>query len=121
MKRHVQSYAEVEARLTQDYEQATDLGQPFNSLEALVPLTRSARTMHLALQTAREAVKDDTTLIELCDQAYQMERNFDLLIEDVRNAIQYRTAGETEEQASLASAELQASHRLNALAALLLP
>jgi hypothetical protein len=121
LKRHVQSYAEIEARLTQEYEGATDLGQLFNLLEALVPLTRSARNMHLALQAAREAVKGDTTLIELRDQAYEVERSFDLLIEDVRNAIQYRTAREAEEQASLARAALQASHRLNVLAALFFP
>jgi Mg2+ and Co2+ transporter CorA len=77
--------------------------------------------MHLALQTAREAIKGDTFLIELRDNAYEVERNLDLLYEDVRNAIQHRTARKAEEQARLSEQALHASHRLNILAALFFP
>lgn len=121
LKRHVQSYAELEARLTKEYEQAAELGQLFDLLEALAPLTRAARNMHQALQTAREAVKGDATLIELRDLAYEVERNLELLLEDARNAIQHRTARKAEEQAHLSEAALHASHRLNILAALFFP
>lgn len=121
LKRHLQSYAELEAKFTADYEHATDINTLFDLLEALIPLGRAARNMHGALQTAREAVKGDTFLIEMRDLAYELERNFDLLIEDVRNEIQHRTARKAEEQARLSEQALHASHRLNILAALFLP
>ena len=55
------------------------------------------------------------------DQAYEVERNLDLLYEDVRNAIQHRAARKAEEQARLTEEALHASHRLNILAALFFP
>lgn len=121
LKRHVQSYADLEAKLTAAYEQAADIGALFDLMETLVPLNRTARNMHLALQTAREASKGDPFLIELRDLAYEVERNLDLLLEDTRNEIQQRTARKAEEQARLSEAALNASHRLNILAALFFP
>ena len=121
LKRHVQSFAEIEAKLSADYEKAADINMLFDLLETLTPLVRAARNMHQALQTAREAVKGDTFLIEMRDLAYEVERNFELLCEDVRNAIQHRTARKAEEQARLSEQALHASHRLNILAALFFP
>jgi hypothetical protein len=121
LKRHVQSYAELEAKLTHDYEAASNIASLFDLVEALTPLTRAARNMHQALQTAREAFKADGFLIEMRDLAYEVDRNFELLLEDANHAIQYRTAREAEEQARLGREALRASHRLNTLAALFFP
>jgi hypothetical protein len=121
LKRHIQSYADIEAKLAADYEQASDINGLFDLLEVLAPLTRSARNMHAALQTAREAIKADTFLIEMRDLAYEVERNLELLHEDVRNAIHHRAARKAEEQARLTEQTLHASHRLNILAALFFP
>ena len=77
--------------------------------------------MHAALQTARESIKQDAFIIEVRDLAYEVERNMDLLLEDVRNAIQQGTAREAEAQAQASKEALAASHRLNILAALFLP
>ena len=121
LKRHVQSYAELEQELSHKYEGAQDITALFDLVEALVPLVRAARNMHQALQAAREAVKHDGFILEMRDLASDVERNFDLLLEDTRNAIQHRNAREAEEQAKLSRAALQASHRLNILAALFLP
>jgi hypothetical protein len=121
LKRHVQGYAELAAKLEQDYESACDIGQLFDIVEALTPLTRAARNMHLALQTAREANKNEPFLVEMRDLAYESDRNFELLLEDVRNCIQYRTAREAEQQAQLSKEAVSASHRLNVLAAMFFP
>lgn len=121
IKRHVLSYAEIEQKLSSTYERATDMSALFDLVEALTPLVRAARNMHAALQTAREAIRNDAFLIELRDLAYDVERNFDLLLEDVRIEIQQRTARKAEEQSQLSAAALQASHRLNILAALFFP
>lgn len=121
VKRHVLAYAEVEAKLTADFEQATTLDQLFDLLAALTPLVRASRNQHAALQAAREAVKAETALIELRDLAYEVERNLEVLLEDTRNAVGYRSAREAEEQARVSRAALHASHRLNTLAAWFLP
>ena len=111
----------MEHELTQAYETASSLDAFFDLVEALVPLVRAARNMHVALQAAREAVKGDGFILEMRDLAYEVERNLDLLLEDARNAIKHRTAREAEEQARLSRAALQASHRLNIMAALFFP
>jgi hypothetical protein len=121
VKRHVQAYAELETKLDEEGEKAGDLRALFDLLDKLAPLARAARNQHAALQAAREAVKGDAFLIELRDQAYEVERNLDLLVEDVRNDIGYRTAREAEAQARVSQAALRASHRLNLLAALFFP
>ena len=121
LKRHVQSYAEIEGKLTQDYEQATSVNALFDLMEALTPLVRAARNQHQALQAARDAIKNDVFLIEMRDLAYDVERNLELLLEDTRNAVQHRMAREAEKQAKLSQQALQASHRLNILAALFFP
>jgi hypothetical protein len=121
LKRLLQTYTELEQKLAQDYEQAVDTKALFDLLEALTPLARSARNVHHALQAAREALKADPFILEMRDQAYGLERNFELLLEDTRNAIQYRTARKAEEQARLSEQALHASHRLNVLAALFFP
>jgi hypothetical protein len=121
IKRHVQTYSDLEAKLTADYERELDLNELFDLVETLTPLVRSVRNMHQALQTAREGIKQDPFLIELRDLSYEPMRNLELLSEDVRNAIQHRTAREAEAQACLTRQTLQASHRLNILAALFFP
>lgn len=121
LRRHLQSYAELETRLSAAYQAATTTEQLFDLQEQLTPLARAGRNMHDALQTARDGIQGDTYLIEMRDQAYDIDRNLGLLLEDVRNAIQYKTAREAEEQAKLGREALRASHRLNMLAALFFP
>lgn len=121
LKRHVQSYVDIEGKLTQDYETAAHSGILFDLQEALTPLVRASRGMHNALQAAREAIKQDLFIIEVRDLAYEVERNLELLLEDVRNAIQQSAAREAEAQARASKEALAASHRLNILAALFLP
>jgi hypothetical protein len=121
LKRHVQSYAEIEAKLAADYETAADIKVFFDLIETLTPLVRSARNMYQALQTAREAIQGDSFLIEMRDLAYEVERNFELLVEDVRNGIHHRLARKAEEQARFSEQALHASHRLNILAAIFFP
>lgn len=121
LKRHIQSFAEMEPTLAAQFESAKDIKELFDLVEALTPLARSARNLHGAVQDAREVIKGDPFIIEMRDLAYDAERNIDLLLEDVRLGIQYRTAREEEKQAKAGQEALRASHRLNVLAALFLP
>lgn len=121
LKRHVQLYEEYESKVMREYDEAADSTALFNLLESLTPVVRATRGMHQALQMARETIGNDPFLIEMRDLAYEVDRNLELLIEDVRNAIQYRMAREAEEQGRLSRQALHASHRLNILAALFFP
>ena len=121
LKAHVQLYADLDAKLTKDYDEAMTAGQLFDVVETLTPLTRAARNMHQTLQTARDLAKSDAALIDVRDQADEVDRNLDLLLQDARNAIDYKIARESEEQSKLNKEALHASHRLNTLAALFLP
>jgi hypothetical protein len=121
LKTHVQLYTDLETKLTREYDEAMTAGELFDLVETLTPLSRAARNMHQALQQAREMAKGDTALIDVRDLAYEADRNLDLLLQDVRNAIDYKIARESEEQGKLSREALRASHRLNILAALFLP
>lgn len=118
---HVASYVEMESKLTVEYERNPDILKLFDLVESLTPLTRAASNMHGALQAAREAIKSDKFIIETRDRAYEVDRNLSLLLEDTRNAIQFRMARDAEEQARLTKETVRAGHRLNVLAALFLP
>lgn len=121
LHRHLHAWADLELQLTRRYEAAVRIDVLFDLVEALTPLARAARNMHDALQQARRAVGHDGLLLDLRDEAYAIDRNFDLLLADVRNAIAYRAARDAEEQARLGREALRASHRLNVLAALFFP
>jgi len=121
LRQHVEAYLEVEAQLAHAYEGQADLTALFDLIDKLTPLVRASRNMHDALQTARAEIKNDALLIESRDLAYDVNRNLEVLYEDVRNAIQYRMARDAEEQAQLSRQALQASHRLNIMAALFFP
>lgn len=121
LKKHWADYAALETKLTENYEADPDSATLFGLLETLSPLTRAVRNGHAALQAAREAVGSDPFLIEMRDAASEVERNFDLLLEDVRNAISYRGLREAEENARQGREVARAGHRLNVLAALFLP
>jgi hypothetical protein len=121
LKRFVQSYGEAEVALSERFEAAQTTDALFDILAELTPLVRAARNLYGALQTGREAIGADPALIEARDLAYDAQRNVELLLEDVRNAIHYRTAREAEEQARSGRESARAAHRLNVLAALFLP
>ena len=121
LKRHIGEYAELEAQLTREYENTEDATGLFDIMERATPLARAARNMRQALQDAREAVEGDLQVIELRDFADDVDRNFDLLLQDLRNAVDFKIAKEAESQARLTKETLKANHRLNILAALFFP
>jgi hypothetical protein len=118
---HVQTYADRETALQTTADKAEDTRALYELLAELTPVVRAARNMHATLQAAREAVKEDKLLIDVRDRAYDVERQLELLLEDVRNMIQYRSIREAEQQSLLAAEALRASHRLNVIAAIFLP
>jgi hypothetical protein len=121
IRQHIQQYGELATKYGAEFESVSDLRALFDLVDKLTPLVRASRNMHHALQTARENLPDDPFLIEMRDYSYEVERDFELLLDDVRNAIQFRMVRDTEAQAKFARQAASASHRLTILAALFFP
>lgn len=121
LSKHIQGYNAAEEKFAQDYEQAQKAEDYFRILEDILPLRRATRNLHDTLQAAREAIPEDRELIDLRDWAYEIERNLDLIYENSKNALDYDLARRAEAQNKLGLASVEASNRLNILAAIFYP
>jgi hypothetical protein len=121
LKEHIAHYTSRADELETQYETAHNATQLFRVLECVVPLHRAAKNMQVALQNAREELPDATEIINMRDMAADVERATELLEIDAKNALDYRIARQSEEQASLSYEMTRAGHRLNFLAAIFLP
>jgi hypothetical protein len=121
LARHLTEYADAIERYDQQEDEATSVAQYFAVLGGMSPLVRTVRNMHAALQDAREQVPDDRDLIVLRDRAYELERSAEILLGDVRNALDFAVAQKSEEQAAASHQMAVSSHRLNMLVAFFFP
>ncbi len=121
LKEHVELFAVAEEKLDKQYDRAGDAKDYFRILEAAAPIHRVAKDLHMALQAAREAVKADRDIIELRDEAAEVDRNLELLYVDTKNAIEFQIAQKVEEDARLSGQTARTAHRLNVIAAIFFP
>jgi len=121
LKRLLKNYAELYERLDDAEEAARSAADLLEVLEALSPLNRASTNLANTLQSARDLVKDDAFLIAVRDEAYEVSRNFDLLLSDAQLALDYRTAKSAEEQHAKADEMARAQHKLNLIAAATFP
>jgi len=121
LRAHVEAYDVLQKRLEEEYEDAGRADDYFRILEQVAPLSHAASNLHDVLQSAREAVREDRDIIDLRDWAYQIERGFELLYTDTKNALDYSIAKRAEEEALLSRQAVQTGHRLNILAAIFFP
>ncbi len=121
LNRHLNEYEEVISRLDRLEEQATTSTEYFAILEQLSPVQRAVTNMHKVLQSAREKCPEIRELIDLRDRAYEIQRTAELLLLEVKNALDVLVAKRSEQQ-SISSHQMSiASHRLNILAAFFFP
>jgi hypothetical protein len=121
LRAHVEAYDMLQKELEKEYEAADKADDYFHILEQVAPLSHAAKNLHDVLQAAREAVHEDRDIIDLRDWAYQIERGFELLYTDTKNALDYSIAKRAEEEAKLSHQAVQTGHRLNILAAIFFP
>ena len=121
LRAHVEAYADLQKQLEKAYEDAQEADDYFHILEQAAPLSHATNNLHDVLQTAREAIHEDRDIIDLRDWAYQIERGFELLYTDTKNALDYSIAKRAEEEAKLSHQAVQTGHRLNILAAIFFP
>jgi hypothetical protein len=117
----VQTYTKTIGALDERLTKATTAEEYYRVFTEVVPLCRAAHHLHHVLQQLREAFPDDSRLITLRDDAYDAEREADLLLEEARHAMDYAIARRSEDEARHSLSLATASHRLNVLAALFLP
>jgi hypothetical protein len=73
------------------------------------------------LQDARTEHPEVRELINLRDRAYEIERNAELLLAEVKNSLDVLVAKRAEEQSEASHKMSVASHRLNVLVAFFFP
>jgi len=121
LQKHLDEYHGLLDQLDQQDEAATRAEDYFAVLHAIAPLQRAARNMHQALQQAREMVPENKDLINLRDQAQQIERIAELLYAGAKDSLDFILAQRTEEQAESSYQMAVSAHRLNVLAAFFFP
>ena len=121
LAKHLGEFAEIIDKMDRQEDVAGSVDEYYTILDAMGPIQRSARHMHATLQEARKLLSVDRDLINFRDKAYDIERNAELLYNDVRNALEFAVAKKSEEQAVNAHQMAVQSHRLNLLVAFFFP
>ena len=121
LRKLLAEYDELFERLDRRYDQSKSPSELFELMRALVPLNRATTNLYSAMQAARGYIEGDTFLIAMRDEAYEVSRNFELLAADVKLALDYQIAENTEEQAEQGAQMAVAQHKLNVLAAVTFP
>jgi hypothetical protein len=121
LTRHLGEFSELVEQFGHDEDEAAGISEYYNVLDGMTPVHRAIRNLHAALQEAREQIPGDRDLINARDRAYDLERMADLLLGDVRNALQFTTARKAEEQAVASHQMAVSAHRLNMLVAFFFP
>lgn len=121
LKKLLGRYRELLDQYDDDHDAAASTADLFRILEHAGPLNRATSHLADALQAAREYVKSDAFLIAMRDEAYEVSRGFELLLQDVKLEVDYRMARSAEEHAVNAERMAAAQHKLNVLAAVTFP
>ena len=121
ISKHLAEFEDVIERYDRQEDDATRVDQLFAILEGMSPIHRTVRNLHATLQDARQMIAGDRDLINFRDRAYEIERSAELLVGEVKNALEFAVAKRSEEQTAAAHQMAIQSHRLNMLAAFFFP
>jgi Mg2+ and Co2+ transporter CorA len=121
LKTHLDDFARRIDELEDTFDSATSSRDYFQLLQELVPLDRSLRNAHAALQQAREMMPNERALISARDQAGDLARAAELLQSDAKHGLDFTIARQSEEQARRTYEMAISAHRLNLLAAIFFP
>ena len=119
--KHLQEYDQRLDALEKMEDEAKQAEDHFVILEALSPLHRAIRNMHAVMQDLRKRHPEAREVINMRDEAYDLERMAELLAAGTKNSLDYKIARSAEEQAAASDQMAVASHRLNMLVAFFFP
>jgi Mg2+ and Co2+ transporter CorA len=118
---HLASYRTAIHQLDEDVEAAKTPRQYFEVMRRMHPVQRSTRNMAEVLQAARQALPDESRMINMRDQAVDLERGIELIAADAKAGMEFTMAESANQQALSAMAATQEARRLNRLAAFFFP
>jgi hypothetical protein len=118
---HLERFSERIDQYELQETKATQANDYLQLLEGVAPLARCIRNFLEVMEEARREVREDRSLIDHRDFAYDLSRQAELLYEDTKNAMDVAVVRRAEEQATATHQMTVASHRLNLLAALFFP
>lgn len=119
--KHIDQYDQRLGELEKLEDEAKSAEDQFLILEALSPLHRAIRNMHSVFQELRKRHPEAREVINMRDQAYDLERMAELLSTGTKNSLDYKIARSAEEQAVASDRMAVSSHRLNMLVAFFFP
>lgn len=121
VQKHLEAYAEAIGTIDRAEEQAQQSNDYFQVINQLAPVLRACRHLHQVLQDARKLLPGAREIIDLRDQAYELERTAELLFQDAKNSLDFLVARRAEEQAGTSRRMEEAAYRLNMLVAFFFP
>ncbi len=121
LETHLATYRTAIHQLDEASETAKSARQYFEVMRKMHPLQRSTRNMSDVFQAARQALPDDTRVINLRDQAADLDRAIELVAADAKAGMDFTLAESANQQAISAEEANLEARRLNRLAAFFLP
>lgn len=121
LEAHVTSYRTAIHLLDDDVESAKVPRQYFDVMRRMHPLHRATRHMSEVLQFTREALPEETRIINLRDKSADLERAIELVAEDAKSGMDFSLAESANQQALAADIANYEARRLNRLAAFFFP
>lgn len=121
LEAHIASYRTAIHQLDEEVEAARSARQYFDVMRRMHPLQRATRSMLEAVQATRQALPEDTRIINMRDQAADLERGIELVAADAKAGMEFTVAESATQQAHAAEVANEEARRLNRLAAFFLP
>lgn len=121
LEAHIASYRTSIRDLDDLVEVAKSARDYFDVMRRMHPLQRSTRNLLEVMQATRQALPDETRVINLRDQAVDLERAIELVAADAKAGMDFTVAESSAQQALSAEVANHEARRLNRLAAFFLP
>lgn len=121
LEAHVAAYRTEIHQADTNVEKAKTPRDYFEVMHGVTPLQRATRHLYEVLQAAREALPDDSPMINLRDQASELERAIELVAADAKSGMEFTLAESANQQAISAEAANLEARRLNRLVAFFFP
>ena len=121
LEAYIASYRTAIHQLDEEVESAKTAREYFDVMRRAHPLQRATRSMLEVVQATRQALTDDTRVINIRDQAADLERGIELVAADAKAGMEFTVAESATQQAHAAELANEEARRLNRLAAFFLP
>jgi hypothetical protein len=121
LEEHVATYRVAIQKLDDEVDSAKTARQYFDVMRRMYPLQRSTRSLLQVLQATREALPEDNRVLNLRDEAVELERGIELVVADAKSGMDFTLAEAASQQALAANTANNEARRLNRLAAFFFP